>query len=317
MDRDLVVTTLQAYSPTLADNVLKHNALLSRLKEKGNIDLLDGGDFLEENLMMAENATFKWYSGFELLEVTSNPVLTSARFEWKQANANVVISGREKRQNKGSKTRKHNLIEARIKVAEKTMQNGVGASVFSDGTGFDGKELTGLRALISDAPASGVVGGIDRAAYPFWRNQMYSFNAEAGIADTPTPDQMLAAMNAMWLRCKRGTDLPDLIICDINYYGIYEKALQVIQRISESDRGNSGYRDIEFKKIPVIYDANCPANHMYFINTDYLKLKVHEDANFALDEQRLPFNQDAEVYPLLFMGNITVSNCNLQGIIKA
>jgi len=40
---ELVTTTLRNRQVELADNVSKSNALLSRLNERGNIDLVDGG----------------------------------------------------------------------------------------------------------------------------------------------------------------------------------------------------------------------------------------------------------------------------------
>jgi hypothetical protein len=317
--RELIVATLNAYSDTLYDNVLEHNALLSRLKKNNNTTLLDGGDEIEEDLMYAENATFKWYSGYELLEVTANPVLTAAKFAWKQANANVVISGEEKRKNADSKTRKHNLLKARISVCEKTMQNKIGASLFSDGTGSGGKELTGLQALISDNPLTGIVGGIDRAVYAFWRNQIYSFNAEQGITPgtLPTGAEFIAGLDELVLRCTRGTDSPQMIVMDKVYFSIYKSYLQSIKRITVDTKADAGFRTLEYEGTPVFFDPHAPAQHAYALNLDYLFFKAHKDANFKLDTERLPYNQDAEVYPMLFMGNLTMGNANLQGVLKA
>jgi hypothetical protein len=317
--QDLIVTTLNKYSSQLYDNVLKNNALLSRLESKGQVQLLDGGSFIEEDLMYAENSTFKWYSGYELLETASSPVLTSAKFEWKQANANVIISGEEMRKNSGDKTRKHNLIESRVKVCEKTMKNRIGASLFSDGTASDGKEITGLQALISDSPTTGIIGGIDRSSNVWWRNQVYSFNAEQGIETDTTPDekQFLKAMDELFIRCTRDEDMPTMIIADAKYYGLYKTACQNIRRITSASTADAGFRTLEYEGVPVYFDINCPENHMYFINTDYMFFKSHKDANFKLDKERLPYNQDASIYPMIFMGNLTISNCNLQGVLKA
>ena len=55
---------------------------------------------------------------------------------------------------------------------------------------------------------------------------------------------------------------------------------------------------------------------MYFLNTDYLKLKAHQDANLTTLDQAKPYNQDASVTPILWMGNITCSNRSLQGVLK-
>lgn len=54
---ELATTTLAHYQSTLADNVTNHNALLSRLKKKGNAEPVGGGTAILENLMYSENST--------------------------------------------------------------------------------------------------------------------------------------------------------------------------------------------------------------------------------------------------------------------
>ncbi|MBR3899680.1 MAG: phage major capsid protein [Elusimicrobiaceae bacterium] len=316
---DLIVSTLRKWSKTLADNVTNHSPLLAKLKELGGIVAEDGGVALEENIEAAENGTFKWYSGFETLDVTESDVLATALYDWKQANANVIMSGYEIRNNKGSQTKKYNLLAAKMKNAEHTMKNKVSASAYSDGTGEGGKELTGLQALVSDSPATSSVGGIDAAEKAFWRNQAYSFATDASVSAAPTPAQMLEAMEEMILRTTRNSDRPNLILASGDFYRAYKAACTSIKRIStESVKfGDASFAALEFEGIPVIYDANCPASHMYFLNCNYLKLRHHKDAYFTLDEERLPVNQDAKVFPMLFQGNLTCSNRNLQGVITA
>lgn len=317
---DLVVTTLRNWGPTLADNVTAHSPVLARLKELDGITKEDGGVALEEDIMYAENGTFKWYSGYELLDVSDSEVLTAALYDWKQANANIVLSGLEIRNNAGSKTKKHNLLKAKMLNGEITMKNNVAKSIFSDGTGSGGKELTGLQALVSDSPATSTVGGISAADNAFWRNQAYSFQSEASVSSgLPTAAQMLAAMEEMMLRVTRNSDQPDLIVASADYYSLYKQSATTIKRITEGrvKIGDASFRAVEFEGVPVVFDSFCPAQHMYFLNTRYLKLRAHKDAYFALDEERLPVNQDAKVFPMIFQGNLTVSNRNLQGVITA
>lgn len=316
---DLVVTTLRNWGDTLADNVTAHSPVLARLQEQDAIVKEDGGLALEEDIMYAENGTFKWYSGYELLDISASDVLTCAVYDWKQANANIVISGLELRNNAGSKTKKHNLLKSKMKNAEITMKNNVSKSIFSDGTGNGGKELTGLQALVSDNPATSVVGGISAADNAFWRNQAYSFATEASVSSgLPTAAQMLKAMEEMMLRTTRGSDQTDLIIASSEYYRLYKESAVNVKRITEGVKiGDATFKAVEFEGVPVVFDSYCPAQHMYFLNTRYLKLRAHKDAYFALDEERLPVNQDAKVFPMVFQGNMTCSNRNLQGVITA
>ena len=57
--------------------------------------------------------------------------------------------------------------------------------------------------------------------------------------------------------------------------------------------------------------------HGYFVNTDYLELVAHTDADMEVMEEMKPINQDAAVIPILWMGNTTCSNRSLQGVEKA
>lgn len=52
---ELVTTTLRKRQGELADNVSKSNALLSRLNERGNIDLVDGGRTIVRELEYARS----------------------------------------------------------------------------------------------------------------------------------------------------------------------------------------------------------------------------------------------------------------------
>ena len=317
---DLIVTTLTKWSDTLADNVTANSCILSRLKAKNAIVKEDGGTVLEEDIMYAENGTFKWYSGFELLDISASEVLTAALYDWKQANANVVISGLQMRNNSGSTQKKHNLLKSKMLNGEITMKNNVAKSIFSDGTGNGGKELTGLQALVSDNPSSSTVGGINAAENPFWRNQAYSLATDGGVSGDATPADVLAAMDEMMLRTTRNSDRPDLIVASADFYKLYKQATQSIKRIVEekgTQIGDASFTAVEYEGVPVVYDSFCPGSHMYFLNTDYLKLHAHKDAYFALDKERLPVNQDAKVFPMIFQGNLTCSNRNLQGVITA
>ena len=64
--------------------------------------------------------------------------------------------------------------------------------------------------------------------------------------------------------------------------------------------------------------GNCPANHMYMLNTDYIYYRPHEDRNMVpLDPDRYSVNQDATVKLIGWAGNMTMANRFMQGVIKA
>src|SRR3984893_1982107 len=166
---DVVTTTLENRSGKLKDNISNNNALLSFIRTKGRSRPCSGGREIYQELRYAQNQTFLWYSGYEALNITLNDTMTAARFAVKQAAIAVVLSGLEEIQNSGEEAMIE-LIRARVDTAEDTFWNQMSASVYSDGTAFGGKQIGGLSLLISKAPTSGIVGGIDRSAQPWWQN---------------------------------------------------------------------------------------------------------------------------------------------------
>lgn len=312
---EILTTTLRKFQPNFADNVSNRNALLKHIRDKGNMRVINkGGASIQRQLAYAENSTFQYYSGYETLNVSASDTLTSANFDWKQAAVNITISGLEKRINGGAE-QIIDLVAARTKVAMMTMANQISIGLYSNGTGSGGKQIGGLQLLLADDPTTGTVGGINAADYSFWRNVVFDASTDGGTAATSA--NIIGYMNDLYNEVCLNGDQPDLIIADSNYYGLYQAALQNIQRITTPTVGNSGFPTLEYQGVPVILDRNVPANHMYFINTNNMFFDVHADANFTPGEMVRPVNQDAYVMPILFMGNLTCDNRRNHGVLKA
>lgn len=312
---DLLTTTLESRTGKLADNVTDNNALLSRLKERGNIRPISGGTKIVEELEYGESDTY-WYSGYDTLTFNNPQLFTAAEYELKLLAAQIGCSGEELLKNSG-RERVIDLMEAKIKNAEKSLANQMSVGIYSDGTGNSGKQLTGLKALVADDPTTGTVGGINRATSgnEFWRNQ----TSTAGSALTAST--IYAAMNGVFLACSRGSDKPDLIVADDSMFKTYEASLVPQQRFTNAKLGEAGFENLKFKGADVIYDGGiggqCPSKHMYFLNTEYLKLRPHRERNFKLigDRERVAINQDAIYRIIGWAGNLTMSNAQLQGVL--
>ena len=312
---DIVATTIQSRSRQIADNVTKNNALLSRLNQRGNIKTISGGNVILEELSFAENGNAGFYSGYDLLPVAAQDVISAAEFSIKQFAVPVVMSGLEMLQNSG-KEAFIDLLEARLNVAEATMMNKLAQSVYSDGTGSGGKEITGLNAAVASTNTSGTYGGIDRATWTFWQNKKYDFSDNTV---TPGPTTIQNAMNTLWASCTRGNDRPDLIVVDTVYWGFYMSSLQALQRFSSPETGNLGFPSLKFMDADVVLDGGiggfCPASTGFFLNTKYLKWRPHKDRNMVplSPNRRYAINQDAEVQILGWAGNLTCSGAQVQG----
>lgn len=316
---ELVSTTFRKHKKEIADNVSNNNALYRRLSANKMLKTEDGGLSIAVPLEYAQNGTYQRYSGYDVLNIGASDVITAAEFNWKQIAINVVASGMELRINSGD-AKIINLVKSRIKNAIRTFKNNFSADLYGDGTLAN--QIGGLQALVSDA-GTGTVGGIDSSAWPFWKSIVQPASAPlqggAGITPSTTAGVMESLMLPLWLTLSRGDDKPNLIVSSDDYFTFYEGGLVAIKRYTSSDEAKGGFASLKYKSADVIFDggSGIPAAHMYFLNTDYISLVAHKDANMDVLEEMRAINQDAVVVPILWMGNLTVSNRSLQGVLKA
>lgn len=320
---DIITTTIQARGSSLADNVTRNNALLLKMKERGNVKPFSGGNVILEEIMYNDVNTLNAgsYSGYDTIDITPNSPISAAQFDIKQYAAAVSISGLEMLQNSG-KEQIIDLLEGRIQVAEAQLMNQISAGLYSDGTGNGGKDIVGLAAAISTTPTSGTYGGINRATWNFWRNVAFDATTDGGAAATSANIQ--SYMNRVAVQLVRGTDRPDMIVADNNYYRLYLESLQSIQRIGSTDTGGAGFTSLKYFgagfNCDVFLDGgiggSSPANRMYFVNTKYLKFRPHRERNFSpIGGDRQSVNQDAIVRLMGWAGALTSSGAQFQGVL--
>jgi hypothetical protein len=314
---DIVSTTIQNRSRAIADNVTKNNALSMKLSQRGNVKTFSGGNTIMQELSFAQNGNGGWYSGYDLLPVAAQDVISSAEFAIKQLACPIVMSGLEQLQNAG-REQMIDLLEGRITVAENTMANLLAGGLYADGTGSGGKELTGLNAAVPTNPATGVYGGIDRQSWTFWSSQLFS-SASLSTPAAMSPTNIQEAMNKLWTSLVRGADRPDLIVFDNAFWTFYIQSLQALQRFTQAETGKLGFPSIKFMDADVVLDGGiggyCPIKTGFFLNTKYIFLRPHSARNMTSlsPNRRYSVNQDAEVQILAWAGNLTTNGAQFQG----
>ena len=310
---DIVATTIENRSKSIADNVTNNNAILKKMSMKGRIKTFSGGSKIYQELSFQENSNAGWYSGYDLLPVGVSDVISAAEFEIKQAAVPVVISGLEMLQNSG-KEAMIDLMESRLQVAESTMSNLIVDGLYSDGSG---DQITGLDAAVPTDPTAAPYGLINGADWAFWRNATDSYTGTA----------VQSGFNSMWTATSRGADRPDLIICDNTIWTDFLASLQDSQRFTSASEGTLGFPTLKYMDADVCLDGGlyfpsrasgatgAPASTSFFLNTDYIHYRPHAQRNMVplAPNRRYATNQDAEVQILAWAGNLTCSGRAFQG----
>ena len=333
---DIIASTIQQRSGVLADNVTNNNAILRRLKAKGNVRPFGGGNVILEEIMYADSTMINAnsYSGYEIINISPNSPISAASYNIVQYAGAVTISGLEMLQNSG-KEAIIDLLEGRVKVAEAELQNRIDYDIYQDGTGNGGKNIVGLSLAIPDDPTTGTYGGISRSAYTFWRSQFYRGVTDGGA--TVSAANIQQYMTTLALRCVRGNNKPDLWVGDATYFGFYVNSLQAIQRVSSTgdETVGAGFPSLKFYGGGMSSDvvmgggisgpvstiqltSGATAAHMWALNTDYIFFRPHRDRNFVpIGGERQAVNQDAVVKLIGWAGNMTSSGPQFSGVLIA
>lgn len=313
---ELVTTTFRKHYDELKDNVTRNNAALRKLRKMGKFRKEDGGLSIAIPLEYAENATYQRYSGYDVLNVSQSDVMTAAEYQWRQIAVNVVASGRELRINSGSE-RILNLAKSRLKNAMNTFNNNFSFDIYSDGSLSN--QINGLQSIIPDSGLN-TIGGINGNTWTFWRPWVQSAAAplQGGSAVVVGPSTIEGLMLGLYLNLIRGADEPDLAIASNDYFQYFEQSQTSMKRYTGED-ADAGFVSLKYKNMDVIFDGNSgiPASHLYMLNTEYFEVVEHKDAAMTVSEETRPYNQDAVVIPVLWMGNLVCSNRFLQGVVKS
>lgn len=307
--QSLLASTLERAvdSGVVHDAIFKMRPLLNRLRESGNLMVVNGGERLRVQFQYDTNSTVDSYSDDETLDVTRQDNVTSAFFQWKQYAVSIVITGRELRLNKGSETQLFNLLEQKTFDAANSLQKRLANDLFTDGTGNGSKNLTGLEAALEDAPGTVIYGGVP-TANTAWRNDTVTITNGAAAVNL-LPNMRTGYNNVLQVGGAGDNMGTDLWLTTQSVHESFE-ALHAPQVRFTSDTADLSMANPPFKGGEVIWDPDCPTGNMYGLNLSAAKLFVHEDANMSEAEGGLqrPVNQDSFISQLLFQGNFLTNN---------
>ncbi len=310
---DRVATmTLQNNASEIFDNITTNNALLYLLKKAGNIKEVSGGRTFTHPLFYKINTSFRSYSKLEVIDTPVMDDITRAEYPIKIVAGSLVMSTVDEAENAGNKEKLLDYAETVKMAAENSMSEVMGDQVFSDGTSVN--DFDGIQHLINVSPSTQTdVGGIDSsaAANAVWRNQVTT----ATVTAFNTGSEGLTAMNTMLNNCTFGRKGPRAIITTKTVYGLYEIGLTSNIRYSNTELADAGFLNLQYATMPVMFDDNCPASRMYFIDTESLWLQVLKQGNMKITPFEPSHNQLSKTALMYIIGNLTTGSRRTNGVI--
>lgn len=303
---DIATTTVDERLPQLVDNFFTGSPLWVRLRSRNNV-MLDGGDRIRQPIVF-NNLPGGSYGVGDNFDTTRRNVLESMIFDWRRYYVNITMEGLEDLQNAGA-NRVIDLVSTKMDVAELTMIQNLGIDAFGSG---GGNLITGLRAAVDNGDLVATYGGISRDGT--------AQDVVRGNLDTTGGVFSLTLMNDTMMGTGTGPALgrekPDLIITNQTIWNSWWARVQPSQRFGSEDLKEVGMDAIRFNGADVVVDPQCPANHVYFLNTRFIKLIVHTTRNFSFRGWFETSNRDERIGQILWAGELIVSSPRLQALVN-
>jgi len=307
--------TRRKHIPKLRDNFFRSHPLLAYFRQRAR-EPFDGHTVLEP-LIYSELSGVGSYKGYDAMTYDESIPITAAEYDLRHLAATVIIAKTEELENEGSDVRVLNLVRSKVTIAEEGLKKKWATMLYGDGTGNTNKDFLGLGIVVAD---TGTLGGINRGATvgvdgydgSFWKAKVY---ANGGTARPLTT----RLMRTVVLAVSDGPDKPDLIITTDplwNRLAEISEGKLVINSQNGKMLADLGFQVLEFMGIPVVSDKDCTANSMFFLNTKYLKFRIHPGADFVPTPWRQADNKIARKQEILVSGNLTCSNCRRQGVLQ-
>ena len=194
------------------------------------------------------------------------------------------------------------LIEARMNDATNVMMDAMATALYTNTTNT--QQFIGLPAAVAN---SGTYGNIDRTTYTWWKSSQYA----AGSVN-PTRQNILQYISGT---VKNGAEMPSFGVCGFGTWTLLAQDFvgqeqYVITPGAGFDGDTNGpqaaFRALMVAGVPIYPDPYCPEGTVYFLNTNYLSLYIHEQGSFVFTgfESTLPNWQIGYVGAVLMIAEL-------------
>ncbi|GAB3188579.1 phage major capsid protein [Hydrogenophaga aquatica] len=298
--QELAKVSLDEYLRNIpVDQIATERPLLKKLMQ-GRKMFLGAKQNIVENIRKTYGSNFAWAYGEDPVIFNKRNTTEQAAFPWRRAVDGLYLdydrlfgNGIKVREGErgaykleqNEKVQLLNLLDEQMESLKEGFMQKLDLELHRNGTA-DTDAIVGLDTLISVAPGTGTVGGLDRATATYWRNY-----AETGIS-VASVGNLAQRMELAWRRCIKNGGSPDFILAGGDFIDAYRKEITVTNNanagaVKQLDAGvGSGVNTgLYFKGVEIIWDPQFEElqtlesplvswnKRCYFINTKFMKYR--------------------------------------------
>lgn len=282
---------------------------------------------------MSDTAGFMTgYSEDDSLSFAQAANILRAEYRWYEVHAGLIITWTELKKD-GITIVDHNqksehadialdrltdLLENRMDDYGESWARAVNLMFWQDGS-QDAKQVPGVLSLIAENPNAGIVGGLNRATYAWWRNR-----SALNIQVNPVDQTLTETLRREKIQLKRYGGKPNQMLCGSDFLGGLRKELQA--KGIYTQKGFKGNTDLDietmsvaemgdFQYDPTLDDLNL-SKYCYIFDSRRIKLRPMQGEDNKILTPERPYNYMVFLKSMTWTGGLQVTQMNCHEVLS-
>lgn len=268
----------------IEDMITIDRPVLAMMMAMKDTVLLAGTQQARITVSTSYNPTGGWIDETEGISMDDYDPFEALYYWVKHLGRAIVWTKEQQRINRSSPQRVFSIVDEKLKNTIETLKRDLSVGLFSNG---GGKVMDGLRKMIpatlqQDQTVS--VGGKNPADFTWHRTQAIDMSGDSAVTDLE--DNMLVMWNNIYIQM----GMTDYICTDQRTHQTYEKNAREFIFTGPSKIGDMQFETVQYKKTPIIFDAEAPEGEMRFIDKKEIKFLVDPMFWFRWTDYKEPIN---------------------------
>lgn len=299
----------------ILDNSIQDKPLLAAMKAAQK-PFPGGKEFISGNAKFKHSVSFQGYEGDDTVNYTNPANVKQYRYPWKELHGGIEMTHSELKKagitvvdsamgentstsSAEDEIRITDLFDDKMEDMNEGLLESYNKMMWLDGT-QDAKAFPGILSMITDNPTVGIVGGIDRAQQPLWRNRAL-LGANKLTASRANQDICRTLRQEVRQLRRHGGAKNPLILCgstalEALEIEVYEKGTLTLDNFTNNGATDIGLADISMKGVGTFeYDPTLDdlgyADRIYFIDTKYIYPRVMDGQDWKKHTPARPFDK--------------------------
>lgn len=312
---------------------IQDKPLLRELRKKQKTFPGGKGDIVC-NPVFETQSSLEGFEGDDTLTFVNPVPIKEVRYPWKMQHLGINMTTEELLKDgisivdtNGARTQNHsqrdltviqNILEAKLEDMSEGFADGMNTMLWLDGT-QDTKDVPGIQYLIAENPATGVVGGIDRATQPLWRNiALTTANGATQITPNTSTSALIRTLQKQVRQLRRYGNPDLLILCGSAFIDAIEDEAYAKGTLTQTGFGDDIQAGIGMVSVrglgTFMYDPTLDdlskQKFAYFIDMKAIQLRPIEGEDMKRHNPARPHDKMVIYKSMTWAGGLSMKQSN-------